>query len=395
MAPAPAAVLVVAHDAAMGGAQRALIDALRALGGGGHRALVFVPTPGPFVAAVRGLGIPCHPWGLVQRWISFRRRGTGFPRRPLLRPLLWLLTLPPRLALLWAWAKARRVGLVYSNTITVLEGALLARLLGVPHVWHLHEAVEGNDDLVSPLPGAWLPRFILRHSERVIVNSEHLRRSLFPDAPRDKVRVVYNGVAVGEAGAAPPPVPGLPDDAPVSAIVGRLDENKRVADYLAAAAMLRARVPDAHHLVVGAGRPAHARALQETARRLGLEGRVHLLGNRDDVPRLMARVGVLVSASARESFGRSLIEAMAAGVPVVATRSGGPEEIVSEGESGYLVGVGDVDALAERMARILGDPALGRALGEAGRRRAAAHFDLARSAREIAGIVEEALSARR
>lgn len=390
-------ILVVAHDAAMGGAQRALLETLRALAGSGHSPVVFVPTPGPFAAAVRGIGIPCHAWGLVQRWIHFRKPSASLFGSPRLRSLVSLLTLPPRLALLWLYARFRRIDLVYSNTITMLDGAFLVRLLGIPHVWHLHEAVEGNSDLISPWPTAWLPRFILAHADRVIVNSDHLRRNLFRNLPQDKVRVVPNGVAIAESGAgsACPDIPGLPPDVPVSAIVGRLDENKRIVDYLAAVVKLQELFPDTHHLVIGDGRPAYRQSLQETARRLGLDRQVHFLGYRDDVRRLMPRIGVLVSASARETFGRTLIEAMAAGVPVVATRSGGPEEIVVDGECGFLVDVGDVADLAERIGRILGDRALAQALGAAGRRRAREHFDLARTTQAIASIVEEALSGRR
>lgn len=380
----------------MGGAQRALLDTLRGLVDKGYRPVVFVPTPGPFAAAVREMGLPCLSWGLVQRWIQFRKPSYSLFGSPLMRTLISLLTLPLRLALLWLYARFRRVDLVYSNTITMLDGALLARTLGIPHVWHLHESVAGNSDLVFPWQTAWLPRFILAHADRVIVNANHLRCSLFQNLPQDKIRVVPNGVVIDEPGVegACPNIPGLPLDIPVSAVVGRLDENKRIVDYLAAVVKLQARFPDVHHLVIGDGRPAYARFLRDSVQRLGLEGRVHFLGYRDDVRRLMPRITVLVSASARETFGRTLIEAMAAGIPIVATRSGGPEEIVVDGECGFLVDVGDVAELAERIGRILGDRALAQALGTAGQRRARQHYNLAQTTQAIINIVEDAASER-
>lgn len=380
----------------MGGAQRALIETLQKLAASGYQPIAFVPTPGPFVTALRKMGIACHAWGLVQRWIFFRKPSGSLLSHPYLWSLLSLLTLPLRLVILAAYARLKQVGLVYSNTITVLDGAFVARMLRVPHVWHLHEAIEGNTDIASPWPTSWLPRFILDRSDRVIVNSEHLHRCLFQNLPQDKIRVVFNGVDVMALndGNARPDLPKMPDDAQVTAIVGRLDENKRVVDYLEALALLWNAFPGAHHLIIGKGNPAYERYLQDTATRIGLSGRIHFLGYRNDVRLLLPRINVLVSASSRESFGRTLIEAMAAGVPVVSTRSGGPDEIVVDGECGFLVDVGDVAALAERMARILGNQPLAQTLGAAGRRRAIERFDLNRTTGEIVRLIEEALSGR-
>ncbi|MEZ5617030.1 MAG: glycosyltransferase family 4 protein [Rhodocyclaceae bacterium] len=380
----------------MGGAQRALIETLQKIVACGYLPIVFVPTPGPFAAALRKMGISCHAWGLVQRWIYFRKPPGHLLRHPYLWSLISLLTLPLRLAMLSAYAKMKQVRLVYSNTITILDGAIVARLLHVPHVWHLHEAIEGNTDLVSPWPTSWLPRFILDRSDRVIVNSEHLRRNLFQDLPQDKIHVVFNGVDVPDpnGGIARPDLPGPPADAPVTAIIGRLDDNKRVIDYLEALALLRNVFPQAHHLIIGKGKPAYEKFLQDAATRLGLSGQIHFLGYRDDIHLLLPRISVLVSASSRESFGRTLIEAMAAGVPVVSTRSGGPDEIVVDGECGFLVDVGDVAALAERMARILGNQLLAQTFGAAGRRRAIERFDLNQTTGEIVRLIEEALSGR-
>lgn len=393
MTPRPKRILVVGHDAAMGGAQHALLETLHRLDACGYRPLALVPTGGPFVEALRQAGIECHT-GPVQRWIFFRKPDAGLLRHPYLWSLLSLLTLPLRLAILAFLARLKGICLVYSNTITVIDGALTARLLGLPHVWHLHEAVEGNDDLVSPWPTSWLPRFILDYSERVIVNSEHLRGSLFRELPQDKVRIVFNGVDM-TAASVPAHLQGIPDNAQLTAIVGRLNENKRIGDYLEALSRLQQSFPLAHHMVVGQGSAALENSLRQQTSQLGLSAQVHFLGYRDDVRSLLARVCVLVSASARESFGRTLIEAMAAGVPIVATRSGGPEEIVVDGECGYLVEVGDVDALAERIGRLLGDRTLGQTLGTAGRQRARKLFDLEQSGAEIVGIVEEALSRRK
>ncbi len=146
----PVKVLVFAHDAGLGGAQCSLLELLERLNPADYRPVVLVPTPGPFVQAVRKIGLKCL-WGVTQRWVFFNKPMAlrvllRRPWRLFTHPYLWalvsLLTLPIRVVLLVALARKEGVGLVYSNTITVLDGALLARLLGVPHVWHLRETVS-------------------------------------------------------------------------------------------------------------------------------------------------------------------------------------------------------------------------------------------------------------
>lgn len=395
MAP-PVRLLVIGHDAGLGGAQLSLLDILTRLAPDRYRPLLLVPTPGPFVAAARKRGFPCW-WGITQRWVFFRKHAfAARPWRLLAHPWLWaavaLATLPLRLAVLAVLAKIRKIDLIYSNTVTVADGALLARLLGLPHVWHLREAVDGNRDLDFPWPMPALPAFILKHSRRVIVNSDALRQRLFGDSRPESVRVIWNGVdldAMGVESAAPLPT-DIPPQARLTGICGRLGKNKGIDAYLQAVAHLGAGFDDVHHLVIGSGATEQVAMFHSLAAQLGIRERVHFLGFRDDAPALLGRLAVMVSASRRESFGRTLVEAMAQGVPVVATRSGGPEEIIEDGKSGFLVDVGDAEAIAERMARLLSDPALAAAFGAAGRLRAHEHFDVQRMAANVQAVLDEA-----
>ena len=121
-------------------------------------------------------------------------------------------------------------------------------------------------------------------------------------------------------------------------------------------------------------RPA---AVESEVRRLGLESVVRLAGERDDVGELLAGADLFVLSSRSEGLPLSILEAMAAGLPVVASSVGGVPELVVEGETGLLVPPGDPHALAAAMERLLDDPALRRRLGAAGRTRVSEHFDLA------------------
>jgi len=401
----PVKLLVVAHDAGIGGAQLSLLEIIERLDPAQFEAIVLVPTPGVFLTELRRRGIACY-WGLTQRWIFFHKpfslrilkarpwRLLGHPH--VLAALSWL-TMPLRVMAIAIFARAKGVHLVYSNTATVLDGALVATLLRLPHVWHLRESVESNTDLRFPCPVAWLPGFILRTSTIAIVNSCRLARDLFGTVQDEKIRLIRNGVDLGAFGRdspARPPLP-VPGTARLTAICGRLTANKGVDVYLRAMGRLKDSHPDLNHLIIGEGSEAVTGQLTELAERLGLQDRVHFLGQRQDVTELFNAVDVVISASVRESFGRTLLEAMACGVPVVATRSGGPEEIIVDGQSGFLVTVGDAAAMAKCVAELLDDPALEAAMRSAGKARVRDHFNLDDTSSAVVRSFQHALGVAR
>jgi glycosyltransferase involved in cell wall biosynthesis len=155
--------------------------------------------------------------------------------------------------------------------------------------------------------------------------------------------------------------------------VGRLQAPKDAVTLVRALAALRGRPFEAVLVGDGPDRPA----VEEEVRRLGLEPAVELLGERDDVPELLGTADVFVLSSHSEGLPLSILEAMAAGLPVVASNVGGVSEVVVDGDTGLLVPPGDAQSLAAAIERLLEDPPLCRRLGEAGRIRVAEHFDLA------------------
>ncbi|MGZ4415269.1 MAG: glycosyltransferase, partial [Gaiellaceae bacterium] len=172
--------------------------------------------------------------------------------------------------------------------------------------------------------------------------------------------------------------------------VGRLAAPKDWSTLLWALARLEPET-FSELVIVGDG-PERERVEDELARR-SLAGRVRLLGERDGVPSLLADADVFVLASRSEGLPLSVIEAMAAGLPVVASDVGGLRELVLESQTGVLVPSGDPAALADALRPLLRDRALRRRLGSAGRERAKGLFDLPRFQRAHLDLYRRELAA--
>jgi glycosyltransferase involved in cell wall biosynthesis len=187
---------------------------------------------------------------------------------------------------------------------------------------------------------------------------------------------------------------GLAAGVPLVGLVGRYDTWKGHQVFLRAAARIAAARPHVRFCMVGGALneallPHAARyrdGVLDLRRRLGLEEVVHVVGHRDDVPEVLAALDVVACPSDHEPFGMIVLESLAARRALVASDSGGPTEIVEDGTSGLLFPTGDADALAERIVRVLDDPALRRRLGEAGRRRVEAAFTRERYARDMEAL---------
>lgn len=241
-------------------------------------------------------------------------------------------------------------------------GGIAARLARVPV---LHSRRQDNAE------PRWMVALKYRLHDRVIAISEAIGQVLLSEGlPAAKLRCVRSAVD-------PRPFQrpcerdwfssefGLPAESRVIAIVAQLIARKGHRVLLEALPALVAQFPDMHLLVLGKG-PLEGE-LRETIRHLGLAERVHLVGFRDDLPRILPCLDLLVHSAWKEGLGVSLLQAASAGLPIVACRSGGMPEAVRDGINGLLVPPGDAEALREAIGRILSDPALARRMGEAGR----------------------------
>jgi glycosyltransferase involved in cell wall biosynthesis len=253
-------------------------------------------------------------------------------------------------------------------------GAMAARMRGEKLVSTKH-----NDDPFRAGPFRYVERALGRAADRVIAITESLRRFTIDQVglPPDKVETIHYGMDELPAAWGENAPDDVPRDARILLAVARLTTQKGIDVAVRALPLL----PDDTVLVVLGDGPQRGE-LERLANDVGVVGRVFLRGRAPDVAAWLRRATVLVHPARWEGFGLGVLEAMLAGLPVVASRVSSLPELVVDGETGFLVPPDDASSLAGGIAQALEQPAL----GEAGRVRAQSEFSVARMAERTARL---------
>jgi glycosyltransferase involved in cell wall biosynthesis len=239
-----------------------------------------------------------------------------------------------------------------------------------------------------------IDRRLAKRTDRIVVNSRGVEQFYKAQGlPANKLQLIFNGIAPATKSDfsrdALCQELGLPPDARLIGAVGRLSHQKRYKDLIWAADLVKVIRDDTHLLIVGDG------PLRENLERFRdlclIEDRVHFLGTRHDVMRLMPHFTLLWQASAFEGLPNTIMEAMACGVPVVASDIAGNRELVIHGQTGFLVPVGDRAGLARYAYKILEDPELEKRLGAAGQERIRTEFTAEAMVEKHAAMYRELL----
>jgi len=299
----------------------------------------------------------------------------------------------------WLTSVFRRhaVDLIHAHQYTPFLYSLLARLR------HRRAAIlfleHGRHQPDYPRrKRIWMNRLLLRRRDRVLGVGEAVRQALIVNEgiPADRVGVIYNGIPLSRYQTGPEVRSevrtelGLAPDAFVLIQVARLDPIKDHATAVRTFARVLKHRPDAHFLIVGDG-PERA-AIQGLRQSLGLERQVHLLGTRTDVHRLLAAADVFLLTSTSEGIPLTVIEAMAAELPVVATNVGGLAEVVQDGVTGFLAPAGDDEGIESHILHLVADEVKRKRMGRHGQERATGEFTEEQMVRHYAVSYGEMLS---
>lgn len=329
---------------------------------------------GPFRERIEALSISTEeiPWSLATP-----------------RPLKWFGS--ARAAVQFAHHLRRcQAKIVFCNTYNDLRLAgRVARTLRLPVIWRSHADVFPSFPRISRRQQQAIVALIKRTVSRVLTTTEYDRKLILAaGVPAEKVHVVPLGVDLQAYAAAKAEglklrqELGIPPSVPLIGFVARMVPQKGHTLFFEALARVIAQRPEVRVLVVGdvavdgTDPDGFRRMLKARVEELSLSKVVTFTGFRDDISAVMNTIDLFVHASLREPFGSVIVEAMAAGTPVIASKTLGPQEIIEDGITGLLTPPGDVEALAVSILRLLEDRNLTRRLGERGREHVVKRYDL-------------------
>jgi glycosyltransferase involved in cell wall biosynthesis len=378
-------VAFVNHTGEISGGEVSLLHILEALGGSGIDSLLVAPEEGRLAARARqgGVAVRTAPFGAPR----FTASPVGLARGAR--------SLGRSARLLGAILREEGVDVVHANSARAgLIASLSRRHHRRPVVWSVRDFLPLSPVGLAVRVVAW------RTASRVLTNSRAVRDDfarwaglraktavLYPGVPARVFERSARGVGLREAW-------GIPAGALVVGYVGQIAPWKRVHDALTAFHRIAYEFPVAHLVVVGAPKfrsetERYFERLRRMADELAIAPRVHFVGFEPATDRVFQTLDVLLHPAHREPFGRVLVEAMAQGVPVVASADGGIPEIVQDGRTGFLVPVGDVPRMASRLSLLLGDEARRREIGDAGRESARERFCVECSVQDLVALYRE------
>ena len=352
-------VLQVVGNAIVGGMETCVARLLERLPPDRFRVSVLCPFESPFTESLRGFGADVMIASLTEEpsWQSIQ--------------------------LACALVHANGIDVIQSHlpNAHVLAG-IVGRLVDKPVLATIHGRQLTSIDLeVHRAAGTHLA-VVCRHSQL---------HALGVGAVANRLHLVPNGVdtevfapGAHRAGALRAQF-GIGADAPIVGFVGRLSWEKGPDVFLRTALAVHASCPDARFVLVGDG--PMRQHLETFVARFGLSAYVHLAGTQSDMPRVLGEFDVLVSSSHSEAMPLAIMEAMASGLPVVATRVGGVADLLDNGVTGWLANDGDFEGLATRVVDLLRDDTLRLTAGRAARARACSHFPIAANVDRTAALL--------
>ncbi len=378
-----ARILFIDHTAKMSGGEIALLHLVAGLDRARFHVRVLVFAEGWMVEALRAEGVEVEVMPLSPKVSEVRKDAIGVGMLVKIATVFRVLAFVLRTA---KYIRAFAPAIVHTNSLkSDIIGGLAGRLAGrrIKVIWHIRDRISSD---YLPAPVVWVFRRLCRSVPTcVVANSlSTLETVKLPPTKRGELvysganlaggRVVYDGTP--EAISEPVESPAHP----VIGLVGRITRWKGQHVFIRAAAEVLKKFPHARFHIIGAplfAEKAYEEELHELVKTLGVEHAVEFKGFRTDISQVVSELQILAHASITgEPFGQVVIEGMIAKKPVVATRGGGIPEIVVDGVTGILVPMGDSEAMAGAICRLLGDSELSMRMGRAGYARVLERFTI-------------------
>jgi glycosyltransferase involved in cell wall biosynthesis len=372
-------VLLLCEYATLGGGERSMLATLNGVRQAGFAPAVLAPPEGPLADALRARDVEVLPW-------ACRDSSGAHVSQDRLRSQLARLL------------RQRHPDLLHANSLSMgrLSGPVAAELQ-LPSIGHLRDIVRLSRQAVADLNC---------HSRLLAVSQVTRQFHVAAGLAADKVHVLPNGADLEQFRPRPPSGHlhrelGIPPEAQLIATIGQISLRKGQDVLVRAALRLAHRLPNVHYLIVGRrhSQKDESRSFEAELRAAAggpLAGRLHFLGQRDDVAEILPELTLLVHPARQEPLSRVLLESAAAGAAVIATDVGGTREIFPpQSHSARLVPPDDPDALAAVILDLLGDESLRSRLAAAARRRAEEAFDVGRAAEGLLQHYRELTSAPR
>ena len=329
-------ILFVSHAAGVCGSEQALYTLLKGLDRVRYDPIVIVPSHGPLRERLSELGIRTFICP-VMTWMPYRQMPF------VLFILKYYILLPMRILEIMRLIEKENIDLVFSNELLLLEGGIAAKLKRKPHIYHVHNALLSSY-FMTYLPIAFIKWLTFKLADKMVFVSQRQMQEIFLSSQEEKKRkVVIQGFdnqyfsECCDKDIHWRSKTGISRNSSLAVLIATSTKNKGQEDFLKAAHIVSESLPDAEFAIIGGGNKCYLRELKDLVLRLGMDEKVFFVDFMEEIASVYHSLDVLVCASLKETFGRTIVEAMFAGKPVVSTRCGGPEDIVIDGVTGLLV----------------------------------------------------------
>lgn len=370
-------ILFISHSAVIGGAEKCLFNLLKYIDRKRYNPFVIFPDEGPLKNEIDSLNVRTYI-SPVSYWIYFKQYKGEQHWHQITYDFF------PQVDSIVRIIESEKIDIVHTNTSVIWPGAFAAKIAGVPHLWQLHEILDNHPTFQPYHELSTVYALFNVLSDRLVVVSRAIEEKLAGHVSPEKIVFIPNGIetenfqssARNNSNGIRAEL-GLTENDILVGAVGNIMREKGYDCLIEAAHILRKKLDNVNFIVAGGDfDQALTDQLKNSVSTKGLDGSFHFLGKRNDIPLLLRDIDLYVNSSLTEASPLSVIEAMAAGKPVVASDCGGVGDIVIDRETGFLVKAGDSGRLAEAIYNLLINPEQMNTFGRKGAERAQKVFDV-------------------